>query len=165
MRKEREFKNTSLPVSISPSPRVHPMPGASNGGSWLRESESTKRFQEEDGSAAAAAAPTQLPLSVYLSQRESCTRQLLPEFLCNQCWLSYIYNSPLPRAGKAQVLQLQREIDKTGAPVRVYLPCCDLGEKQEEEKKQSKEEEKRRNTRGARAQAREERGNGSSKRV
>ncbi len=104
-------------------------------------------------------------LSLCISLRESCTRQLLPEFLCNQCWLSYIYDSPLPRAGKAQVLQLQREIDKTGAPVRVYLSCCDLGEKQEEEKKQSKEEEKIRNTRGARAQAREERGNGSSKRV
>ncbi len=167
MRKERELKNTSVPlcVSISPSPRVHPMPGASNGGSWLRESESTKRFQKEDGSAAAAAAPTQLSLSLSLSLcislRESCTRQLLPELLCNQCWLSYIYNSPLPRAGKAQVLQLQREIDATGAPVRVTLPCCDLGEKQEEEKKKCKEEEKRK----TRAQAGEERGNGSSKRV
>ncbi len=49
--------------------------------------------------------------------------------------------------------------------MRVSLPCCDLGEKQEEEKKQSKEEEKRRHTRGAREQARAERGNGSSKRV
>jgi len=129
------------------------MPGASNGGSWLRESESTKRVEEEGGSATAAAAPTQLPLSVSL--RESCTRQLLPELLCNQCWLSYIYDSQLPTAGKAQVLQLQREIDATGAPVRVSQPCYGLGEKQEEEKKQSKEEEKRRQTQGARAQARE----------
>ncbi len=96
-----------------------------------------------------------LSLSLCISLRESCTRQLLPEFLCNQCWLSYIYDSQLPTAGKAQVLQLQREIDATGAPVRVSQPCYGLGEKQEEEKKQSKEEEKRRQTQGARAQARE----------
>jgi len=76
-----------------------------------------------------------LSLSLCISLRESCTRQLLPESLCNQCWLSYIYDSPLPRAGKAQVLKLQREIDATGAPVKVSLPCCDSGEKQEEKKK------------------------------
>jgi hypothetical protein len=48
------------------------MPGTSNGGSWLRESESTKRLEEEDGSAAAAAAaPTQLPLCLSVSLSES----------------------------------------------------------------------------------------------
>jgi hypothetical protein len=104
-------------------------------------------------------------LSLCISLRESCTRQLLPESLCNQCWLSYIYDSPLPRAGKAQVLKLQREIDATGAPGKVSLPCCDWGEKQEEKKKNKarrkkkdethEEQERKRKKREAMGAARE----------
>lgn len=55
------------------------MPGASNGGSWLRESESTKRVEEEGGSATAAAAPTQLPLSVSLCLCVSLSESLVPD--------------------------------------------------------------------------------------
>jgi hypothetical protein len=84
------------------------MPGASNGGSWLRESESTKRLQEEeDGSAAAAAAaaPTQLPLSVSLCLSVSLSESLVPD--------NYSQSLSATNAGLAISMTLHyRELEK-----------------------------------------------------
>jgi len=85
------------------------MPGASNGGSWLRESESTKRLEEEeDGSAAAAAAaaaPTQLPLSVSLCLSVSLSESLVPD--------NYSQSLSATNAGLAISMTLHyRELEK-----------------------------------------------------
>jgi hypothetical protein len=170
MRKERELKNTSLPLCLCLLVLLRefircPAQVTEDHGCGNRKAQSAYKKKTD------LLLPLLLlhnslsvSLSLCISLRESCTRQLLPEFLCNQCWLSYIYDSPLPRAGKAQVLQLQREIEATGAPMRVSLPCWDLGEKQEEEKKQSnmkkkedthEEQERKREKREAMGAARE----------